>query len=96
MKVIPGKTLHPKRDWNAINAEWFPEPDTTSDGIDAAQSGVATDKGVSWVETTVVGPGKLSFQWKLATDGTRSGIDLLVDGDYEDLPRRMRRTCSAP
>ena len=66
------------------DAVWFPEPDTTSDGIDAAQSGMATDKGVSWVETTVIGPGTLSFQWKLATDGTRSGIDLLVDGDYED------------
>ena len=66
------------------DAVWFPEPDATSDGFDAAQSGVATDKGVSWVETTVFGPGTLSFQWKLATDGTRSGIDLLVDGDYED------------
>ena len=66
------------------DAVWFPECATASDSIDAAQSGVVTNKGVSWVETTVIGPGTLVFNWKLATGGTRSGIDLLVDDDYVD------------
>ncbi len=66
------------------DAVWFPEFATASDEIDAAQSGIVANKGASWIETTVIGPGTMTFQWKLSTGGTRSGIDLLIDGDYED------------
>lgn len=63
---------------------WFPETETTSDGTDAASSGGVANKGISWLETTVIGPGTFSFKYKLATAGTRCGTDLMIDGEYYD------------
>ena len=63
---------------------WFPQCFVSSDGEDAAQSGALDAKGVSWVETVIVGPGTLSFKWRFDAGSANSGIDFLVDGDYED------------
>ena len=66
------------------DAVWLPQMAESFDSEDAAQSGVVTNKGASFIATTVIGPGTLYFQWRLSTVGTRSGIDLLVDGEYEN------------
>lgn len=46
-------------------AEWFAQTTTTSDGVDAAQSGSVGYRGKTWIETSVAGPGRLMFQWKI-------------------------------
>jgi hypothetical protein len=49
-------------------AAWFEQSATTHDGVDAAQSGQITDSQTNWIETTVVGPGKLFFWWKVSCE----------------------------
>ncbi len=49
-------------------AAWFDQSTTTHDGSDAAQSGQITDSQSNWIETTVVGPGKLFFWWKVSCE----------------------------
>lgn len=63
---------------------WFPEALVSADGLDAAQSGALDAKGAGWIETTVVGPGTLAFKWRFAPGSANSGVELLIDGDYED------------
>ena len=55
-------------------AGWSGETGTTHDGIDAAASGVIDDSQESWVETTVTGPGVLTFWWKVSSEAS---FDLL-------------------
>jgi subtilase family serine protease len=45
------------------NAGWFIESTKTHDGVLAAQSGVLTNGQISTLQTTVTGPGTLSFWW---------------------------------
>ena len=66
------------------DAVWIPQGTVASDGEDAAQSGALDMKGTSWIETVVIGPGTLSFKWRFEAGSVNSGIDFLVDGDYED------------
>ncbi len=42
---------------------WFGESSVTHDGVDAAQSGVISQIATSVLQTTVTGPGTLSFWW---------------------------------
>ncbi|MEI7903328.1 MAG: chitobiase/beta-hexosaminidase C-terminal domain-containing protein, partial [bacterium] len=49
-------------------ANWFGQTNVTYDGVDAAQSGVITDSQVTWFETSVPGPGQLSFWWKTSCE----------------------------
>ena len=66
------------------DAVWFPQVAQAADDGGAAQSGALDAKGESWIDTTVIGPGTLSFKWRFAPGSANSGIDLMVDGDYED------------
>jgi len=50
------------------DADWFAQTDETSDGVDAAQSGPIGDFETSWIETTIDGPGILSFSWGIFAD----------------------------
>ena len=73
------------------NAGWFPQTTTTQDGVDAAQSGALTDDQSSWVETTVNGPGNLSFWWKVSSEAgwdklffyVNGAQQLVIDGDVD-------------
>jgi hypothetical protein len=56
------------------DAVWFGQPWTTHDGVDAAQSGGIVDWEESWMQTTVNGPGMLTFWWKVSSE---SGYDFL-------------------
>ncbi len=53
---------------------WYPQRMTTHDGVDAVQSGRINEAGVSWMQTTMVGPGTLSFWWKVSS---AQGFDFL-------------------
>jgi|GEM_PF-1528213 len=46
---------------------WSSETNITHDGVDAAQSGSIIDNQQSWMETTVHGPGTLTFWWKVSS-----------------------------
>ena len=75
----------PELEWRSSGSNvWMPQTAVTSDGEDAAESGDATggEGFESSLETTVVGPGTLSWQWRLLTPSLGgSGIDLDVDSD---------------
>ncbi len=66
-------------------ANWFPQTAVTIDGVDAAQSGAITDSRSTWMETSVSGPGTLSFWWRTSCEDDPDADDwdyvcLLVDG----------------
>lgn len=50
------------------DAEWFAQTSTSHDGEAAAQSGDIGDSQSSHLETTVAGPGTLSFYWKVSSE----------------------------
>ena len=66
------------------DAIWFPQGAVSSDGEDAAQSGSLDAKATSWIETAVIGPGTLSFKWRFDAGSANSGIDFLIDEEYEE------------
>lgn len=47
---------------------WFAEPQVTHDGAVAAQSGAITNTEESILQTTVTGPGTLTFWWKVSSE----------------------------
>jgi hypothetical protein len=47
--------------------EWFPQTTTSYYGGDAAQSGDITHLKSTWLQTTVTGPGTLTFYWKVSS-----------------------------
>ncbi len=69
------------------DAPWLGEADTSYDGVSAAQSDVLTDGQTAVLQTTVTGPGTLSFYWQ--TVGESDDFDLEFDdnGSYvNDIP----------
>jgi hypothetical protein len=59
---------------------WFPETDSYYYGGSAAQSGAITDNQSSWLQTTVVGPGTLSFYWKVSSELSYDFLEFHIDG----------------
>jgi alpha-tubulin suppressor-like RCC1 family protein len=51
----------------AGSAPWFEQTNTTHDGVSALQSGPITNFQSSTVQTTVTGPGTLTFWWRTAS-----------------------------
>ncbi len=61
-------------------SNWFVQTSVTHDGVDAMQSGAIGNSQENYLQTTVTGPDRLSFYWKV---GSESGYDYLnfnVDG----------------
>jgi len=50
------------------NSAWFAQTNITHDGILAARSGGIANNGRTWIEVEVVGPGSLSFWWKVSSE----------------------------
>jgi hypothetical protein len=59
---------------------WVGQTDTTHDGLDAARSGAIGDNQATWAETTVSGPGTLSFWWKVSSETNHDFLRFAVDG----------------
>ena len=59
---------------------WFPETSITHDGIAALQSGAITGNQQSTVQTTVTGPGTLSFWWMVSSETNNDYVNCSVDG----------------
>ena len=60
-------------------AEWFAQTAESYDGHHAARSGAIGDDDESWIETTVNGPGTLSFWWKVSSEAQTDCLYFLVD-----------------
>src|SRR5438093_2354840 len=56
------------------NSNWIAQTTTTHDGVDAAESGQIGNSQSSYVQTTVTGPGTLTFWWKVSSE---DGFDVL-------------------
>ncbi len=62
-------------------ANWVPQGDVSHDGQDAVRSGEVIGDDVSTLTTVVVGPGTLSWWWKLDMTDC-AGVDVFVDGAF--------------
>lgn len=65
------------------HAPWFPQDEHTSDGVDAAASGTITHNQESWIETTVTGPGTLSFHWKVSSEANYDFLEFRINGTLQ-------------
>ena len=82
----PGPTLPTALDNTSVSfttggsASWFPQTDTSHDGVDAARSGLISDNQSSWMKATVSGSGTFSFWWRVSSEGNYDFLTLYVDG----------------
>lgn len=75
----------PELTWNTGgDAPWQVQTSITHDGTDAARSGTIDDYEKSWIETTVEGPGELSFWWKVSSEDGADYLEFMIDGDYQN------------
>ena len=65
------------------DAEWFVQPIETHDDEDAVQSGHVTHSRSSWFETSVSGPGTLTFWWSVSSEERWDALEFHVDGELE-------------
>lgn len=64
----------------SLSAPWLPQTNITYDGFDAARSGNVTNGQLSWLETTVDGPGTLRFWWKVSSETNADILELSIGG----------------
>jgi len=65
------------------NAAWIPQISVTHDGEGAAQSGAITNSQESWLQTTVAGPGTLTFWWKVSSEQDFDYLEFYVNGSEQ-------------
>jgi uncharacterized delta-60 repeat protein len=65
-------------------APWFVETTNVLVGSNAAQSGAITAGQQSRLQTTIIGPGTISFWWAVNCDGGWNDLEFDIDGDYQD------------
>jgi uncharacterized delta-60 repeat protein len=71
----------PQLTWTAGgNLAWVGQTTVTHDGVDAARSGLITDDQESWLQTTVTGPGLLTFWWKASSEEVWDFLEFQVNG----------------
>lgn len=71
----------PLLSWNlGGNASWFGQTNITHDGVMAAQSGAITNSQRTWIETTLLGPGTLTYWWKVSSEAGWDGLTNILDG----------------
>lgn len=62
------------------DAAWSAQSSVTHDGVDAAQSGYIFDNQESWLQTSVNGPGTLTFWWKVSSEADFDWLRFHIDG----------------
>jgi hypothetical protein len=81
----PGITLNQGLDNNYLafttggNASWSGQRAVSFYGGSAAQSGTLGGNQSAWLQTTVVGPGTLSFNWKVSSEADFDFLEVFVD-----------------
>jgi len=61
------------------SASWYLQTTQTHDGVDAARSGAIGNNQESWLETTVSGPGYLSFWWRTSSEENFDFLEFHLD-----------------
>ncbi|HON07510.1 MAG TPA: hypothetical protein PLW02_05345 [Verrucomicrobiota bacterium] len=73
-------------DWIfGYDADWFPITNPSYDGVDAARSGVIDDEQASAVGAYFVGPGTLSFWWKVSSEFNADLYAFFINGEVIDV-----------
>lgn len=62
------------------NANWFGQTAVYYYDGDAAQNGNITSGQSSWIQTTITGPGILSFYWKVSSSFAWTDLKFYIDG----------------
>ncbi|MCP5101762.1 MAG: BACON domain-containing protein [bacterium] len=65
------------------SAHWFAQTGTVKHGNSAAQSGAIGDSQSTHLQTTVIGPGTLKFQWKVSSELYFDYLSFYIDGDLQ-------------
>lgn len=65
------------------NALWFGQNLVQKVGDCAAQSGAIKDSQESYLETNIVGPGKISFWWRVSSEHGHDFLEFYIDGDLK-------------
>ena len=66
------------------NSNWFGETSVSHDVVSAAQSGRITGSQTSVLQTTVTGPGTLTFWWQTGAADFDFDLEFDLDGNYVD------------
>jgi len=81
VKSIGDAVEAPELTWIVGGASgWFVQTNITHDGVDAVGSGSITNFEESWVQTSVHGPGSLSFWWRVSSEALYDGLQFLTNG----------------
>jgi len=67
------------------SADWFSQTAISYHDGDAAQSGDISDSQESLMQTTVSGPGTVSFYWKVSSEADWDFLEFYIDGTMPDL-----------
>lgn len=67
------------------NQPWVGQTTVRHDGVDAARSGAIGNDQQSWLQTTVTGPGTLSFWWKVSSEVYADILEFQVNGSSQPL-----------
>ncbi|HMJ92352.1 MAG TPA: polysaccharide lyase family 7 protein, partial [Candidatus Acidoferrum sp.] len=59
---------------------WFGQTNVTQDGSDAAQSGAISHEKTTSMQTTVQGPGAVSFWWKVSSEPSNDRLLFYING----------------
>ena len=65
------------------DAPWFGQTNVSLGGVAAAQSGSSTNNGDSWLQVAVVGPGMLTFWWKVSSEMNYDFLSFYVGTNEE-------------
>jgi hypothetical protein len=82
---LPGITLNQALDNNYLafttggGASWSGQTALSFYGGSSAQSGALGGSQSAWLQTTVVGPGTLSFNWKVSSEAIYDVLEFFVD-----------------
>ena len=63
---------------------WFPQTGTWYYGGSAAQSGAITNSQSSTLQTTVVGPGTITFSWRVSSESNYDYLNVYLDTTLSD------------
>jgi uncharacterized Zn-binding protein involved in type VI secretion len=59
---------------------WTGQTGISSDGEDAAQTGVMSDSTYTFIKANVTGPGTVTFWWKVSSEADHDWLRFMVDG----------------
>ncbi len=65
-------------------APWTEQSTITHGGSAASRSGSITHSQESWIQTTVTGPGTLTFWWKVSSQSSADYLELYRDGNLQN------------